>query len=94
VTVLNATDVNGLAASISGVIKAGGWETTQVGSYKNKDIATSTVFFTQGDETQRQAAVALVNQFPQLHGPAPRFFDVPGNAAPGLVVVATGEWKP
>jgi hypothetical protein len=36
----------------------------------------------------------LVTQFPQLHGPAPRFFDVPGNASPGLVVVATGEWKP
>jgi len=94
VTVLNATDVNGLAASIAGVIKAGGWETTPVGAYTNKDVATSTVFFTQGDANQQQAAQALVNQFPQLHGPAPRFFDVPGNAAPGLVVVATGEWKP
>jgi hypothetical protein len=94
VTVLNATDVNGLAASIAGVIKAGGWQTTPVGTYQAKDVATSTVFFTQGNEEQHQAAIALVSQFPQLHGPAQRFFDVPGNAAPGLVVVATGEWKP
>lgn len=94
VTVLNATDINGLAASIAGVIKAGGWQTTQVGAYTHKDVAASTVYFTQGDATQQQAAQALVTQFPQLHGPAQRFFDVPGNAAPGLVVVATGEWKP
>jgi LytR cell envelope-related transcriptional attenuator len=94
VTVLNATQINGLAASVAGVIKGGGWETTPVGAYTNKDVATSTVFFTQGDETQRQAAVSLVDQFPQLHGPAPRFFDVPNNAAPGVVVVVTGDWKP
>jgi cell division protein FtsN len=94
VTVLNATDINGLAASISGVIKAGGWQTTRVGAYTSKDVAASTVYFTQGNEAQRRAATALVEQFPQLHGPAPRFFAVPGNAAPGLVVVATGEWKP
>jgi hypothetical protein len=94
VTVLNATDVNGLAASVAGVIKAGGWETTPVGAYTAKDVATSTVYFTQGDAQQQQAAQALVTQFPQLHGPAARFFDVPGNAAPGLVVVVTGEWKP
>jgi hypothetical protein len=94
VTVLNATTVTGLAASIAGVIKAGGWETTPVGAYTAKDVATSTVFFTQGNEAQRQAALQLISQFPQLHGPAARFFDVPGNATPGLVVVATGEWKP
>jgi hypothetical protein len=94
VTVLNATDVNGLAASIAGAIKAGGWETTPVGTYMAKDIAASTVYFTQGDAQQQQAAAALVSQFPQLHGPVARFFDVPGNAAPGLVVVVTGDWKP
>jgi hypothetical protein len=92
--VLNATSINGLAGRISDAIKAGGWTTTAVGAYTANDIAASTVYFTQGDDQQRQAAVQLVNQFPQLQGPVPRFFDVPGNATPGLVVVVTGDWKP
>jgi len=79
---------------VAGVIKGGGWETTPVGAYTAKDIATSTVYFTQGNDQQQQAAAALVSQFPQLHGPVARFFDVPGNATPGLVVVVTGDWKP
>jgi LytR cell envelope-related transcriptional attenuator len=94
VMVLNSTDINGLAASIAGTIKGGGWQTLPVGAYKNKDVATTTVYFTQGDEKQRQAALQLIQQFPQLHGPAARFFNVPPAAAGGLVVVATGDWKP
>jgi len=94
VTVLNSTDITGLAASIAGKIKNGGWQTLQVGTYQNKDIATTTVYFTQGNEQQRQAALQLIQQFPQLHGPAARFFNVPPAAAGGLVVVATGDWKP
>ena len=94
VTVLNATPITGLAAKISGTFGGGGWPTTGVGAYKGGDVAATTVYFTQGDETQRQAAVALVTQFPKLSGPVPRFFDVPGNPTPGLVVVAAGDWKP
>jgi hypothetical protein len=95
VTVLNATAINGLAAKAAAAIKAQGWETPGVGAYKAGDIAASTVFFTQGDENQRQAAVQLVDQFPQLTGPAQRFFELPaGVTAPGLVVVLTGAWKP
>jgi hypothetical protein len=94
VTVLNSTNVTGLAASIAGKIKNGGWQTLQVGAYQNKDVATTTVYFTQGNEQQRQAALQLIQQFPQLHGPAARFFNVPPAAAGGLVVVATGDWKP
>ena len=94
VTVLNETSVTGLAAKVAGVIKGGGWPTTDVGAYPAKDVATSTVYFTQGDDAQRAAAVALVDQFPQLHGPVQRFFDVPGQPTPGLVVVTTGDWKP
>jgi hypothetical protein len=95
VTVLNATQISGLAAKVAASIAAGGWETPAVGAYLNTDVAASTVFFTEGDETQRQAAVKLVDQFPQLAGPAPRFFEVPADtAAPGLVVVTTGDWKP
>jgi hypothetical protein len=95
VTVLNATSINGLAAKVETAIGAKGWTSPGVGAYKGGDVAASTVFFTQGDEKQRQAAVQLVDQFPQLTGPAPRFFQLPaGVSAPGLVVVVTGDWKP
>jgi hypothetical protein len=95
ITVLNATDINGLAADIAATFGGAGWEAPAVGTYKAGDVAASTVFFTEGDENQRQAAVQLVDQFPQLQGPAPRFFELPpGVAAPGLVVVLTGDWRP
>jgi LytR cell envelope-related transcriptional attenuator len=94
VTVLNATRVTGLAGRIAGVLQAGGWEAPATGTYTGGDVAVTTVFFTEGDETQRQAAVQLVDQFPQLTGPAPRFFEVPDQPTPGLVVVAGGEWQP
>jgi hypothetical protein len=93
-TVLNSTKTTGLAAKASDAFKAAGWEPAGVGGYTGGDIAASTVFFTQGDETQRQAAVQLVDAFPQLQGPTPRFFDVPaGVPAPGLVVVLAADWK-
>jgi hypothetical protein len=58
-------------------------------------VAVSTVFFTEGDENQRQAALQLIEQFPQLSGPAPRFFELPAElSAPGLAVVAAGYWQP
>ena len=96
VTVLNATKTTGLAAKIAAAIKAGGWATPAVGTYTGTDVAATTVFFTKGDETQRQAAVNLVDQFPKVvGGPTPRFFEMPaGIAAPGLVVVTTGDWAP
>jgi hypothetical protein len=94
VTVLNATGVTGLAADVAEALGAQGWETPGVGQYQGGDVAVTTVYFTKGDETQRQAAVQLVEQFPQITGPVERFFDVPDVATPGLVVVTTGEWRP
>ncbi|TYP84831.1 LytR C-terminal domain-containing protein [Blastococcus xanthinilyticus] len=94
VTVLNATSITGLAGKISDAVVAGGWESPGAGGYPGTDVATTTVFFTEGDEQQRQAAVQLVEQFPELSGPAPRFFEVPDVPAPGLVIVATGNWQP
>jgi hypothetical protein len=95
VTVLNATAINGLAAKVAGALTPKGWPAGGVGAYKAGDVAASTVFFTQGDEKQRQAAVQLVDQFPKLTGPAVRFFKLPaGVTAPGLVVVLTGDWQP
>jgi hypothetical protein len=95
VTVLNATDINGLAGRISSTIVGAGWESPGVGAYTDDDISVTTVFFTEGDENQRQAALQLIEQFPQITGPAPRFFELPADVtAPGLVVVAAGEWQP
>ena len=95
VTVLNATDITGLAGKISTAVVGGGWESPGVGAYEGGDVPVSTVFFTEGDENQRQAALQLIEQFPQLSGPAPRFFELPADVtAPGLVVVAAGDWTP
>ena len=94
-TVLNATDVTGLAAKISGTVVGAGWEAAGVGAYNGDDVSATTVYYTEGDETQRQAAVQLVEQFPQLQGPAPRFFELPAEiTTPSLVIVAAGEWVP
>jgi hypothetical protein len=93
VTVLNATDVNGMAADVAAVMAAGGWETSAIGTYLADDIATSTVYYSPGDEAQRQAAESLKAQFPQLQTTAERFFEVPADvAAPGLVVVLAAPW--
>jgi hypothetical protein len=59
-----------------------------------KDVATTTVYFTEGNSVQQQAAAQLVEQFPDVSGPVPRYFDLPDQPTPGLVVVATGNWKP
>jgi hypothetical protein len=97
VTVLNGTQITGLAADISAAIAGNGkgWRTAEPAGYPKGDVAATTVFYTRGDEKQRQAAMQLKEQFPQLSGPAPRFFEVPPEVrAPGLVVVAAGDWLP
>jgi hypothetical protein len=94
VTVLNATDINGLAAQVAGVIGGGGWETPGVGTYLADDVTVPTVFYTKGDENQRLAAESLKAQFPQIQAVGERTFEVPADvAAPGIVVVLTGEWQ-
>jgi hypothetical protein len=95
IAVLNSTDIAGLAGKAAASFGSSGWEAPTTGAYEGGDVAASTVFFTEGDETQRQAAVQLVDQFPQLQGPAPRFFELPADVgATGLVVVVTGDWQP
>jgi hypothetical protein len=94
VTVLNATDINGLAGRVSETIKTAGWETSGVGTYLADDVTATTVFYTEGDETQRQAAESLKAQFPQLQTTAVRSFEVPADvAAPGIVVVLAADWQ-
>jgi hypothetical protein len=94
VTVLNATDVTGLASTIAGLLDEGGWPTLETGAYEGTDVPVTTVYFTEGDEAQRQSALQLVEAHPEVTGPAVRFFEVSEAAAGGLVVVAAGDWKP
>ena len=94
ITVLNSTSINGLAGDIGDAFTAAGWDVTGTGKSPVEDVATTTVYYTEGDTTQQQAAGQLAEQFPDVTGPVARYFDVPGVPAPGLVVVATGNWQP
>ncbi|MGY1710176.1 LytR C-terminal domain-containing protein [Geodermatophilus sp. SYSU D00758] len=94
VTVLNATGINGLAADIAAALGTKGWESPGVGAYTGGDVAATTVYYTPGDATQQQAAEQLAQDFPQITTVATRFFEVPDVAAPGIVVVAAGDWRP
>ena len=94
VTVVNSTSINGLAGDVGDQLAAGGWEIAGTGASPVEDVATTTVYYTEGDPVQEQAATQLVEQFPEVSGPAPRYFEVTGVAAPGLVVVVTGNWTP
>jgi hypothetical protein len=95
VIVLNATSVNGLAGRIAGTLNGAGWETPRTGSYTGQDVAVTTVFYDDGDQTQQQAAQALMAAFPQIQaGPQARFFDLPDPSVSGIVVVAAGDWQP
>jgi hypothetical protein len=94
ITVLNSTGINGLAGDIGDQFTGAGWEVTSTGPSPVKDVATTTVYFTTGDTVQQQAATQLIEQFPDISGPVPRYFELPDQPAPGLVVVATGNWQP
>ncbi|WP_369132599.1 LytR C-terminal domain-containing protein [Modestobacter sp. I12A-02662] len=94
ITVLNSTTINGLAGDVGDQFSAAGWEVRGTAAYTGSDVAVTTVYVTEGDVQQQQAAAQLIEQFPDLIGPATRFFDVPGVVDPGLVVVATGNWRP
>ncbi|MGY1639675.1 LytR C-terminal domain-containing protein [Geodermatophilus sp. SYSU D00703] len=94
VTVLNATGVTGLAAEVAAALEEEGWQSQGVGQYQGGDVAVTTVYVTEDDEEQQQAALQMMEQFPEITGPAVRFFEVPDVADPGLVVVTTGEWRP
>ena len=94
ITVLNSTKITGLAADIGDQFTAGGWEVAGTDASPVTDVATTTVYFTEGDTVQQQAATQLVEQFPDVTGPVARYFEVPGQPTPGIVVVATGNWRP
>jgi hypothetical protein len=94
ITVLNSTSINGLAGDIGDAFTAGGWEVAGTNESPVDDVATTTVYYTEGDTVGQQAATQLIEQFPDISGPAPRYFDLPDADPSGLVVVATGNWQP
>jgi hypothetical protein len=94
ITVLNSTNITGLAGDIGDQFTNGGWEVTSTGPSPVEDVATTTVYFTEGDSVQQQAAAQLIEQFPDVSGPVPRYFELSDTPNPGLVVVATGNWQP
>ena len=94
ITVLNSTNITGLAGSVGDQFAAGGWEVAGTGASPVEDVATTTVYYSEGDTVQQQAAAQLVEQFPDVSGPVARYFEVPDVAQPGLVVVTTGNWQP
>jgi hypothetical protein len=94
ITVLNSTGINGLAGDLGDAFTGGGWEVTATAESPVQDVATTTVYYTEGDAVQQQAAQQLIDQFPDVYGPVARYFDVPDQPTPGLVVVATGNWRP
>ncbi|MGY1739203.1 MULTISPECIES: LytR C-terminal domain-containing protein [unclassified Blastococcus] len=94
VTVLNATQVTGLAGRIADVLAADGWPTADTGAYDGGDVPVTTVYYPPGDEAGRQSAQQMVEAHPEVVALAERFFEVPGAAADGLVVVAAGDWQP
>jgi hypothetical protein len=94
ITVLNSTNINGLAGDIGDQFTDGGWVVTSTGPSPVGDVATTTVYFTEGDSVQQQAAAQLIEQFPDVSGPVPRYFELSDAPNPGLVVVATGNWQP
>jgi hypothetical protein len=94
ITVLNSTNINGLAGAVGDAFTGGGWDVTGTGKSPVADVATTTVYYTEGDAVQQQAAAQLVEQFPDVTGPVARYFDLPDEPTPGLVVVVTGNWQP
>lgn len=93
-TVLNATDVNGLAGDIADVLTADGWELVTTGPYERDDVGVTTVYYSPDDDEQRWSAEQLRGLHPEVTVAAVRFFEVPGEPDPGLVVVAAGDWQP
>lgn len=81
-TVLNNSNVDGLAARSAAKFRAAGWPIKLTGSFRGR-IPVTTVYYAPG---QRASAVLLQQQFPAIERVRPRFATLPGS---GLTVVLT-----
>ena len=95
ITVLNATTINGLAAKAADGVRGGG-----LGDPRRRRLQRQRrrrqhgLLHRRATRRSGRRRVQLVDAFPQLQGPAPRFFELPADVpAPGLVVVLAGDWS-
>lgn len=69
VIVLNQTGISGLAAKFQEELEAGGWTVAGIDDFRG-NVPATTVYFPRG---MRPAAVALMEQFPQIGRIRPAF---------------------
>jgi hypothetical protein len=84
-TVLNNSNVNGLAHRAAAKYRAQGWPIKLEGSFRGR-IPVTTVYYAPG---QQASAVLLQKEFPAIARVRPRFAGLPGS---GLTVVLTRDY--
>lgn len=86
VSVLNNSKIKGLAKQAAADFRAGGWPTATEGNYSGGTIATTTVYYADG---QKASAERFAKQFgiPRV---APRF---PGLPTSGMTVIVTRDYR-
>jgi hypothetical protein len=84
-TVLNNSNVNGLAHRAAAKYRAQGWPIKLEGSFRGR-IPVTTVYYAPG---QQPSALLLQKEFPAIQRVRPRFDTLPGS---GLTVVLTRDY--
>jgi hypothetical protein len=84
-TVLNNSNVNGLAHRAAATYRAKGWPIKLEGSFRGR-IPVTTVYYAPG---QQASAELLQKEFPAIQRVRPRFSTLPGS---GLTVVLTRDY--
>lgn len=84
-TVLNNSNVDGLARRAAAKYRAKGWPIKLEGSFRGR-IPVTTVYYAPG---QQASAVLLQKEFPAIERVRPRFATLPGS---GLTVVLTRDY--
>jgi hypothetical protein len=85
-TVLNNSNVTGLAKRTAAKYQAAGWPIKLTGSFRGR-IPVTTAYYAPG---QQASALALQKQFPAIERVRPRFAGLPGT---GLTVVLTRSYS-
>jgi hypothetical protein len=89
VRVFNNSTIVGLADRAAGDLRARGWNVVETGNYPYGVIPESTVYFRPGSGEEGPAD-AIARQFGIRA--MPRFDGIQG-ASPGVIVIATNNWR-
>jgi hypothetical protein len=87
--IYNNSTIAGLAARAADDLRTAGWNVAEVGNYGSGVIATTTVYFRPGTDEEGPAN-QLAAQFQMRVEPR---FDGIANAAPGVIVIVTNDYK-